>query len=320
MADQYDGPRAVVSETGDISEASVEETNRIRAQLGLKPLRLGPAEERRTVLDPSLQPAPKPSTAEVRRRIDDSRAKRTRDELVSGPSLGEALLTESSADSAAWVSEMRKSKRQNRSAEKSRNDDKADDDYKDESDLKVVHNASEFNLKVGDELILTLKDRRLIDENGELDDTEDLLENQELVAKSKRTKLRNERNGKSAYNPFDDEDDEIVSSGKKKDVLSHYDEWAIEAKMVKRPKGLDAVGAVRLGELASSTKSELPSSGGISLASTAGVQRDFMTPEEVEAARKKAVGKMKKVKKVKTRRPTSCDDDEEVNVRDLLER
>lgn len=326
---RYGGPRATVTEVDGTISTSVEETNRIRTLLGLKPLRQGPPKEQREEVDASSVPTPKPTAYEVRQRIAESRGKRTREELTTGPSLGERLAAddENVSDSAAWVARMRRRKVQESSSIRKISKRIEDEDESEEevipSDLKVIHKMSEFDLKAGDEMILTLKDRRLIDEEGELDETEDLLENQDLVSKAKRDKLKNEKNRKTVYNPFDEDSDDVVGTERKREVLPHYDDWAVEAKMVKKPKGADAIGAVRLSDIAMKNRSEEISKGA-SLTSVVGVQKDFMTPAEVEIARKKAVLKIQKERKRNGKnvidRTRRGGDEGEVNVGNFVER
>lgn len=325
---RYGGPRATVTEVDGTISTSVEETNRIRTLLGLKPLRQGPPKEQREEVDASSVPTPKPTAYEVRQRIAESRGKRTREELTTGPSLGERLAAddENVSDSAAWVARMRRRKVQESSSIRKISKRIEDEDESEEevipSDLKVIHKMSEFDLKAGDEMILTLKDRRLIDEEGELDETEDLLENQDLVSKAKRDKLKNEKNRKTVYNPFDEDSDDVVGTERKREVLPHYDDWAVEAKMVKKPKGADAIGAVRLSDIAMKNRSEEISKGA-SLTSVVGVQKDFMTPAEVEIARKKAVLKIQKERKRNGKnvidRTRRGGDEGEVNVGNFVE-
>ncbi|XP_055388538.1 U4/U6.U5 tri-snRNP-associated protein 1-like, partial [Condylostylus longicornis] len=275
-----EGPKVEVTEIDGTVSASVQETNRVRALLGLKPLREGPAEEKRPVIDANSVTV-EPTVAELRRRIDDSRAKRTRHELVGGQSLGEMLADEAEG-ATAWVSRMRDKKDEvpeEPSRKKHRQADLDEDEFP--ADLKVVHKTSDLEMKIGDEVILTLKDRRLIDGEGELDLTEDLLENPELNSKSKRDK--SEKIQRTTYNPFEEDSDEIIDFGRtnRKDILPHYDQWAVDAKMVKMPKGVDAVGAVPLSEIGKSRQEEKIVNT-VSLATTIGVQKDFMTAEELE--------------------------------------
>lgn len=305
---------------GSIS-ISIEETNRLRAQLGLKPLQVvARAEDVPVSVAPVLEA--KPSAAQVRQRIEASRARRTRDQLVAE---GGAIVddTEAELDPAAWVARMRAMERQRprQSRAKPQDDAESEEEQEEETDLaniRVTHRLRDLDLKAGDTITLTLKDSRLIDEAGDLrEEGPDLLENPEVRATVDRRRRERERKQGAAYNPVEDEeedefllhDDGVPKKKQKRDILAHYDEWAVEAKTAKKPKDGELKQGFALADLErhpANNPVDFPTP--VTLTSAIGVQRDFMTHEEAAAVFKNP---QKKKKKTILRRQRLQEEDEE---------
>merc|ERR1712096_555439 len=93
-------------------EASVEETNRVRAELGLKPLATGASDEPRlgTSNRPIHAPAgekKKPTEEQLKERIASSKHRREHEEFTKGESLGNILKGEGEKGASEWVAKMR---------------------------------------------------------------------------------------------------------------------------------------------------------------------------------------------------------------------
>lgn len=86
------------------------------------------------------------------------------------------------------------------------------------SGIKVAHDLSEFN--EGSEVILTLKDRGILDEDE--DEQADELTNIQLEEKERLQKNLENKKKKPGYNPYDDE--EFLLGGAKKSLLPQYEE------------------------------------------------------------------------------------------------
>ena len=106
-------PRAVTTEEGGEISCSVEETNRIRAQLGLPPLEIDdnkPATEDSQKDEDGFVFIDHSKILEeerIRQKLEKSRQDRERDEMqnLKGKSLGDMLSEESKGlDVKAWVS------------------------------------------------------------------------------------------------------------------------------------------------------------------------------------------------------------------------
>lgn len=326
-----------LNEGKGVISINVDDTNRLRARLGLKPLKSGKHESQiktREIID--LSKDSKPTVTEVRQRIETSRVRRQREELHKPPSLvpgDDDVTVDNSLDAKAWVSKMRRVDGKKRKRKKENDDAYNAYDFSSSArelrhdmrsavevdaaaaafmDLKVMHKASQLkDLRAGQEVVLTLKDRRLINEAGRLDETEDVIENLDLAKETLREKRKNETSKinksysnrlLSTYNPFEDDGDTVTIRASTANVLPHYDDWAVEAKMVPKPIGFDTMGAIPLKDFVGEKEEECANKEGIDLTSQVKYQHDFMTTEEFEeAAKKKKTTTTKRVKSIRRR-------------------
>lgn len=232
--------------SGAAESISLEETNRIRISMGLKPL-----------ADPNAAPPPSTSAeggdAEI--ELDDDaiaqrnyhermeREKKERDAndareriakaqnrlalnaKLKGQTLGAAAEAEDDEDALGWIKKQRKrAKKLAKELEmaKQREAEQAELErgvYGEEDlrGLKVSHAMDD--VEEGQEMILTLKDSRILD--GE----EDELQNVNLADYERdRAAKERKRKAKEQYTGYDDEEFEEGRIGKKRDVLSKYDD------------------------------------------------------------------------------------------------
>lgn len=240
--------------------ATIEETNRIRASLGMKPLPVpgaqAPAPDR-PASDSDAEPASTMESREAqafnnykkvreaeatkRRReekasaIRKAREKAQRFAVLEGKGLGEADAEDD--DAKAWLLGQKKRQKKIAKARKLEEELAAAEAQaaaaiqytsKDLAGIKVAHDTSAF--LDGDEQVLTLKDTTIDQNEEEGDELENLLmrESEQLTD---RLELKKKRPG---YNPHDDE----AQGG----ILAQYDE---EIDGRKRKKfTLDADGAI----------------------------------------------------------------------------
>uniref|UniRef100_A0A8C2B1M1 Spliceosome associated factor 1, recruiter of U4/U6.U5 tri-snRNP n=1 Tax=Cyprinus carpio TaxID=7962 RepID=A0A8C2B1M1_CYPCA len=232
------GPK---SASGDAS-LSIEETNKLRAKLGLKPLDLNEnKKEAGTKEEPLLAEAINPvhikQQAEMREKLAALKEKR-----LLNQKLGKVKVLGDEEpwldDTAAWVERSRKLAKEKEMAEKraklleemdeefgvsnlveqefaqERRDAYSSGDLK---GLKVQHKMESF--REGETVILTIEDK------GVLEEEEDVLVNVGLVDKEKAEKNVELKKKKPDYKPYEEEesvDDMVVF--KPKSVLSKYDE------------------------------------------------------------------------------------------------
>uniref|UniRef100_A0A8B9KII1 Spliceosome associated factor 1, recruiter of U4/U6.U5 tri-snRNP n=1 Tax=Astyanax mexicanus TaxID=7994 RepID=A0A8B9KII1_ASTMX len=226
---------------GDAS-LSIEETNKLRAKLGLKPLELnenkkelGTKEE--PLLADTINPVQIKQQAEIREKLAALKQKRLLNQkLGKVKTLGEDEPWLD--DTAAWVERSRKQAKEKELAEKrAKLLEEMDEEFgvsnlveqefaqtkkdayssRDLKGLSVQHKMESF--KEGETVILTLQDKGVLDEN------EDVLVNVGLVDKEKAEKNVELKKKKPEYKPYDEEEsvDDMVTF-KPKSVLSKYDE------------------------------------------------------------------------------------------------
>ncbi|KAG6879874.1 hypothetical protein C0992_010227 [Termitomyces sp. T32_za158] len=205
---------------------SLEETNKIRISLGLKPL----TEDAPTANDKDKQAEDNYAKRRQReekeresKKISDRIAKvRNRKELnasLKGSTLGD--VDGDGDDTLKWIRRSKKKEKElarKRQEELESMDKVFQDEYteRDLEGLKVSHDFDEMD--EGEARILTLKDSRI------LDNEEDELQNIEM-AEAERTKKNNELKIKRRdYTGYDDDEFVEGNQGMKRSVLAKYDE------------------------------------------------------------------------------------------------
>ncbi|KAG2489863.1 hypothetical protein HYH03_011665 [Edaphochlamys debaryana] len=308
MADQDSGAG------GEIS-LSIEESNKLRISLGLKPLKLdsGPSQadkERQNHEAKKKEAEAEAQAAELRKKIDAAREKRVMEaKLKAVKTLGAA--DDDDGDMAAWVEKNRRLTEQRKQEEarkreeeakkaaakrKKREDSDDEGEYKaaDLEGLKVKTDLGEVG--EGETIIVTLADKSLLDEQGQLRDDEDELEHT-LLAEEKRRRKARKASVKEAK-PLWEED------GKVRTLLDKYDEeeaevavalgsgGTLEAERVRRAaemrKKLEEANAVLAGGLEADKK---PGAAG----------GDYYTPAEMAAFSKPKKKKTKGERRIRAK-------------------
>lgn len=308
---------------------SIEETNKLRAKLGLKPLNVdsgasGKPEEkayadRGDVHKPATNIHEKKNEDKMREKMEAIREKRKiNKKLKKVKGLGEE--DDPVLDSAAaWVAQSRKSENEKKLAAKRAAElDAMDEEFgvskimsrgilkKGKSDeyssknlegLRVEHKGS--SLDEGESVILTLKDKEILDE-----DDEDVLYNVNIEDNEKaKENLRNKtkRPGYQAYDEVDEETGDL----KIRTVLDKYDE-EIDGKK-KESFRLGGGGEADLeGENQMEKVRAILKAQQVSLAAAEPqLARDYLTTEEMT---KFKTSKKKKVRKIRKRDVLKADD------------
>ncbi|KAG9475337.1 hypothetical protein GDO78_003655 [Eleutherodactylus coqui] len=236
----YEQSTAPKSSGGD-SSLSIEETNKLRAKLGLKPLEFNTAKnETGTKEDPVaatiINPLILKQQQELREKLAAAKVKRMLNQkLGKVKSLGEDELWLD--DTAAWIERSRKLQAEKDKAEKrAKLLAEMDEEFgvsnlveeefgqkktyssQDLKGLTVEHNLESF--VEGQTVILTLKDKGVLEE-----DDSDVLVNVNMIDKEKAAKNVELKKKKPDYKPYEEEesvDDMVVF--RHKSVLSKYDE------------------------------------------------------------------------------------------------
>ncbi|MEW5309034.1 MAG: hypothetical protein WDW38_000946 [Sanguina aurantia] len=345
------GQEAAVTDSGGEVSMSIEETNRVRISLGMKPLSMGPSTTGPTVRDADAERASVRRTAEaddLRGKIASQREKRQMDAKIRAVKpLGAAAGDEDEEDDIASWAEKSKDKmaarkaeeeqeqRKKKAAEASRkvnngmmgSDDEDDEDggggnpqdgasgysASELAGLRVKHSLSE--LAAGEGMILTLADKCLLDERGELvegEGADDELENALVGEERKRKKARDNAAVGKKGKPLWEED------GKVRSMLDKYDEEEEE-----RGVSLGEGGVLEAARLAAqeAMRKRMMHGGGINaiidsvapkkdpLLVKAGPVSDYYTAAEAEALSQPLRKKKKKAgRQLRTREGDGADD------------
>ncbi|KAF7797098.1 hypothetical protein EIP86_008290 [Pleurotus ostreatoroseus] len=232
---------------------SLEETNKIRISLGLKPLTddKGPADDKDKQAQDNYakerEKADKEKSAkEVQERIAKVRNRRELNAKLKGATLGDA--DGDTDDTLKWIKRSKKKEKElarKRQQELEAMDKMFQDEYteKDLEGLKVSHDFD--GMDEGEERILTLKDSRILEnEEDELQNVE--MAEVELAKKNQELKIK-----KRDYTGYDDDEFVAGREGMKRNVLSKYDEF------LEGPKETEfRLGSSTLAAKASRTKDE----------------------------------------------------------------
>ncbi|XP_077182061.1 U4/U6.U5 tri-snRNP-associated protein 1 isoform X3 [Paroedura picta] len=305
------------SSSGDASSLSIEETNKLRAKLGLKPLEVNVIKkETGSKEDPVaaevINPIVLKQREEIREKLAAAKEKRLLNQKLGKiKSLGEddPWLD----DTAAWIERSRKIQLEKEMAEKrAKLLEEMDQEFgisslveeefgqkkkqinyssRDLKGLTVEHTIDSF--EEGETVILTLKDKGVLEEEGG-----DVLVNVNIVDKEKAEKNVALRKKKPEYKPYEEEESaDDVGMYKHKNILSKYDE-EIEGEKKKSFK-LDSVGMAdgswerELQQIRDSLRNQaqtldMPN---VQLAS------EYFTPEEMNVTFKKTKRRVKKIRK-----------------------
>ncbi|KAJ9475698.1 hypothetical protein PHBOTO_005773 [Pseudozyma hubeiensis] len=222
-------------------ELSLEETNKLRISLGLKPLVAddapapasgggatsapkldGDALAAKNYQDKQERERREREDGDVKERLAKAQAKRDAVRRLKGPTLGDldanaSASASTSKDTLAWLKESKKRAKEHaarRAKELEEQEARQQAQYR-ESDLaglRVGHDADEFG--EGEERILTLRDA------GVLDGADDELMDAALDQAQRDAKNLERKKGAKQYTGLDEEE---ALTGKKAGVLSKYD-------------------------------------------------------------------------------------------------
>eukprot|EP00462_Mataza_sp_D1_P024683 CAMPEP_0175144164 /NCGR_PEP_ID=MMETSP0087-20121206/13951_1 /TAXON_ID=136419 /ORGANISM="Unknown Unknown, Strain D1" /LENGTH=691 /DNA_ID=CAMNT_0016428545 /DNA_START=12 /DNA_END=2087 /DNA_ORIENTATION=- len=249
----------MVQENGgsEASDAmSLEQTNALRASMGLEPLaadtsvseaaaasaEIKAEKERRTAADKEQ--------AKMRKKVNKAAKKK-----AQGASISELYKSESGSSAADWVKRSRKIGNDKalaayRQAALEEQDAQDQEEYNSQNlkGIRVAHDSEQF--EAGSGVILTLKDTSILNQDGDLNDGDAVLENVNMVDTERDQKNAKIRGQKKLYDALDEEDqDQLLpqyndEKEKKGMVLTgEEDEKAIRAAAIraklKRPAAAD---------------------------------------------------------------------------------
>ncbi|KAF5342501.1 hypothetical protein D9611_001529 [Ephemerocybe angulata] len=207
------------------SSISLEETNKIRISLGLKPLTDDKAPESKEAQaeDNYAKKRDEENKAKEAKKVQDRIAKvRNRQELnakLKGATLGDA---EGDLDTLKWIKRAKKKEKElaRKRQEEIESMDKAIQEEYTERDIVGLKVSHDFDgMEDGEARILTLKDSRI------LDNEEDELHNVEMAEEEVRKKNKELRIKRRDYTGYDDDEFAEGNQGlMKRSILAKYDE------------------------------------------------------------------------------------------------
>eukprot|EP00048_Salpingoeca_helianthica_P023025 m.21802 g.21802 ORF g.21802 m.21802 type:complete len:675 (-) comp8145_c0_seq1:76-2100(-) len=295
--------------SGDSQEISlsVDETNQLRAKLGLKPLKEDAPQEgsapgmntiANDVLVAPVVPYADKRAQELRDKITASKERREHQKRLEGMrTLGEEAEAD---DLAAWLAKSRKTDQEKKTAVKKETGANGAAkpvryDGKDLTGLRVAHDATAIG-EAG--TILTLRDARVLEED------EDVLENVH-IAESERRDYAKKKSHKESSRPAL-ELDEFGNPTNSKGMLSKYD----SVDSVTGDYQREDTGGFRIGgqgtykaQAAPADDGDEPARPTVSLDVLTTTARDYYTPSEMVQFKKKG-GK----KNTRTRKALTADD------------
>ena len=179
---------------------TVEETNALRAQMGLPPLRSAPAQQ---PPQPSSSPTPlegdedsAATLSHLRSELSRRKQARLASALLSAPSLSQQLSFQTGGAAAAWVERSRRVMEEEKAASERRRQAEAEQQRRQREEanqygsahlrgLRIAHQYDEFDADDQQPTVLVLKDKKI----GEAGDDIDELINEQLDEKGRRQRL-----------------------------------------------------------------------------------------------------------------------------------
>ncbi|THH01480.1 hypothetical protein EW026_g1250 [Hermanssonia centrifuga] len=206
---------------------SLEETNKIRISLGLKPLTddKGPSDDKEKQAEDNYtrqreKELKEKESKEIQDRIAKVRNKRELNAKLKGTTLGDA--EGDVDDTLKWIKRNKKKEKElarKRQEELEHMDKVFQEDYseKDLAGLKVSHDFE--GMEEGEQRILTLKDSRI------LENEEDELQNIDMAEDEQNKKNQELKIKRRDYTGYDDDEFAPGNEGMKRSLLSKYDEF-----------------------------------------------------------------------------------------------
>lgn len=228
-------PKSRQQESAGKAEISLEETNKLRASLGLKPIPIpsaAPSATSTSYVDQeeqaykNWQQMKNAEDTKKRKETIEEKIKQKQEEVLRRRAMGAAkTLTQEATNQSTvdWLKKMQNAQKKNVTGGinvtnkpskplKPALSEYTADDLK---GIKVAHDIDE--LDAGRDIVLTLKDGSV------LDDEDDVLESSDLVSKEK---LKKKLDAKKGLNRLNYEDDEEAGNG----ILSKYNDITKETK------------------------------------------------------------------------------------------
>lgn len=222
---------------GGLRSLDVKNMNALRAQLGLRPLKIDENEDKKNIEKEQVKETKKEEVLDLETKIEllkEMRVKRQQKIKQKISTLGDSDNEEE--DTMSWIKKAQQIKEEKKDAEKKASllkhlqeeeSDVSDDDpvalrqkkgyntMQAIAGVKVLHDVTDFQEGT---TILTLADRKLV-EKGKIIDDDDELENAIMVQENKIKKINEVKSGKYKFNPYDDKSDTLLPQYDEGNVL-----------------------------------------------------------------------------------------------------
>ncbi|KAK2078591.1 hypothetical protein QBZ16_003431 [Prototheca wickerhamii] len=283
---------------GEVS-LSIEETNKLRASLGLKPLQASGskvAEEQRAGAERRKQESDVAAAQALAERIARSKERRKQQATLEATQKLSAP-DEEVDDALAWIERSRRLTAQSKApARASARAAEGDGEHTgaDLAGFKIKHDFED--LEAGEEVVLTLEDRGILDDKGRLAPSDDeegaALEN--VLLRETRDREKAYRDSGKAAKPLWEED------GQRRGLLDKYDEEEQEVLVLGRQGTIDPGAGTSRSQREAGVRAALQA--GLEALEGPTPGSDFYTPEEMAQFAPK---KKKKARKLKQRALTA---------------
>lgn len=293
---------------------SIEETNKLRAQLGLKPLAVNDSSEtdqdgtkksmnsdENFVHQPPENLTEKKRTEDLKRKLAERKeARNLQGKFLETPTIA----AEKSESASSWIEKSRQIEEEKRkAAARAKLLEQMDEEFgvnnlihqekekdkqkkytaNDLSGLRVQHSIDEF--KEGQQVILTLKDRKILRDEKDNDDDEDVLMNVNIVdnelAKERADLSKKKTPGYRAYNDEDESADQFGMFNPNR-LLEQYDEKKKSSFRLESNGNYDMSDEKIIDEMKQEVRTRMQS---LTLP-TAKIASEFYTAEEMEQFKK----------------------------------
>jgi len=294
------------NDAGGETSMSIDETNKLRISLGLKPLQLQP-----TANKPSSSAKPPQLAADkakqLAERVKASREKRRQQQLLdSTKTLGEE--EPELDDIEKWVQKCRATTTTKKQPAAGITTTRNDGDDKDGMRALAGARIRQVDLAEGETTILTLQDKSILNDRGELAEEED----GDVILELENIQTREDKERREAYRAGNKKHAKLLweEDGKKRSLLDKYDEEE-EEMLVLGDRGdvkvdLEKQKLAAKAKLAAAISSAAGGAGGRATTAATGGS-DYYTAEEMAAFSKPKKNKKKKDRKLKKKALTAED-------------
>ena len=188
---------------------SIEEMNRLRIQLGLKPLYV-PSEKEKKEMENKIQNEQQEmqKTLHIQEELEKRKKEREYTKSLSGKTLAQEIEDESVS---SWIEKMKQRAIEREMIFENEDEELEKMDVQEDKNYRIHHDFQD--LKEGEEIVLNLKDQNVLEDD--FDEEEVGLVNESITTTEKDRRNKELKKKKPIYNPYDTDN---------KSILPQYDD------------------------------------------------------------------------------------------------